>query len=76
MSTALSPSDRRIDKMQENLLPGIRLSIEAHQNIDVDNVILTVPSNMGACEIRIPKERYDPFALIELLDKHSTKGIQ
>ncbi len=30
---------------------------------------------VGTCEMRIPKEKYDPFLLMEILDKHQAGGI-
>ncbi len=39
---------------------------------DPDNVILTVAIRGGATfEMLIPKARYDPFLLMELVDKES-----
>ncbi len=29
---------------------------------------------VGTCEMRIPKEKYDPFLLMEILDKHQAGG--
>jgi hypothetical protein len=54
--------------------PGLRYAVEAHDDDDPDAVILTVAiRGEAACEIRIPKSRYDAFALLELLDKHATR---
>ena len=30
---------------------------------------------VGTCEMRIPKEKYDPFLLMEILDKHQAGGV-
>ena len=30
--------------------------------------------DVGTCEMRIPKEKYDPFLLMEILDKHQAGG--
>ena len=30
---------------------------------------------VGTCEMRIPKEKYDPFLLMKILDKHQAGGI-
>ncbi len=54
--------------------PGLRYAVEAHDDADPDAVILTVAiRGEAACELRIPKSRYDAFALLELLDKHATR---
>ena len=43
---------------------------------DPNNVILAIGiRGVGTCEMRIPKEKYDPFLLMEILDKHQAGGV-
>ena len=38
-------------------------------------VILTLAiRDVGSCEMSIPKEKYDPFLLMEILDRHKSGG--
>lgn len=54
--------------------PGLRYEVEAHDDIDLEAVILTLAiRGEAACELRIPKSRYDAFALMELIEKHTTR---
>ncbi len=71
-----SPADERIDKMAAKLEgdPGLRYAVQSHDEVEPDSVILTVAiRGKGACELRIPKSRYDGFALLELIEKHTTR---
>ncbi len=39
-------------------------------------VILTLAiRDVGTCEMSIPKEKYDPFLLMEILDKQTRSGV-
>lgn len=72
--TAPPPADVRIGKVIDRLHgdPGLRLAVEANIDADPDAVILTLAiRHKGACELRIPKEKYDPFLLLELIKRHS-----
>jgi hypothetical protein len=72
----LTPADARIEKVVDKLHCDLhlRFAAEAHDDIDPDAVILTVAiRDKGACEFRIPKSRYDAFALLELIDRHTTR---
>ena len=43
---------------------------------DPHNVILAIGiRDVGTCEMSIPKEKYDPFLLMEILDRHKTRGL-
>ncbi|MCK9381957.1 MAG: hypothetical protein M0P95_12965 [Sulfuritalea sp.] len=54
--------------------PGLRYAMEAHDDVDLESVILTLAiRGKTACELRIPKSRYDAFALLELIEKHTTR---
>ncbi len=71
-----SPTDGRIEKMIAKLEgdPGLRYAMETHTGADAEAVILTLAiRGKGACELRIPKSRYDAFTLLELIDKHTTR---
>jgi len=63
--------DKVIDKLHGDA--GLRYAMEAHDGIEPDAVILTLAiRDKAACELRIPKSRYDAFALLELIEKHTT----
>ena len=69
-----TPADARIKrvvgKLEED--PGLRFAVEAHIDADPDAVILALAiRDKAACELRIPKEKYDPFLLLELIERHS-----
>ncbi len=71
-----SPADERIEKMIDKLAhdPGLRYAMETHSDVEPDAVILTLAiRGKAACELRIPKSRYDAFALMELIEKHTTR---
>lgn len=70
-----TPADDRIEKVIGKLQadPGLRYAMETHSDAEPEAVILTLAiRNKGACELRIPKSRYDAFALLELIEKHTT----
>jgi len=74
--TARTPADDRMeheaDKLRGN--PGLIYAMTAHDDIEPDAVILTLAiRDKAACELRIPKSRYDAFALLELIEKHTTR---
>lgn len=53
---------------------GLRYAMETHDNAEPEAVILTLAiRGKGACELRIPKSRYDGIALLELIEKHTTQ---
>ena len=71
-----SPADERIEKMLAQLEsdPGLRYAMETHSDIEPNAVLLTLAiRGKGACELRIPKSRYDGIALLELIEKHTTR---
>ena len=52
--------------------PGLRVCVETHDNAEPEAVILTLAiRGKGACELRIPKSRYEGIALLELIEKHT-----
>lgn len=74
--TARTPADDRMGKVIDKLHgePGLRYAMEAHDGIEPDAVILTLAiRDKAACELRIPKSRYDALALLELIEKHTTR---
>jgi len=74
--TDSSPTNERIRKVVTKLEGdhGLRYALETHSDIDPDMVILTVAiRGKGACELRIPKSRYEAFALLELIEKHTNR---
>jgi hypothetical protein len=76
--TARTPADARMEKVIAKLHgdPGLRYAMEVHDDAEVEAVILTLAiRDKAACELRIPKSRYDAFALLELIEKHTTIAI-
>lgn len=54
--------------------PDLRYAMETHDNAEPEAVTLTLAiRGKGACELRIPKSRYDGIALLELIEKHTTR---
>lgn len=52
--------------------PMLNYAIEPHEDVEPDAVLLTVAiRRKGACELRIPKSRYDAFALLDLIERHT-----
>lgn len=51
--------------------PGIRYAVVV-DNPDTDPVILALAiQGVGTCELRIPRAKYDPFLLLDLIERHS-----
>ena len=72
----MTPADARMEKVIAKLQddPRLRYAIEVRDDVDHDAVILTLAiRDKAACELRIPKSRYDAFALLELIEKHTTR---
>jgi len=69
----VTPADERMEKVIGKLQsdPGLRYAMEPHSDVEPDAVILTVAiRGKGACELRIPKAKYDPFLLLDLIKRH------
>lgn len=69
-------SDERIKMMAAQLESdhGLRYAMETHDNAEPEAVILTLAiRGKGACELHIPKSRYDAIALLELIEKYTTQ---
>lgn len=76
--TARTPADDRMEHEANKLRgnPGLAYAMTAHDDIDPDAVILSLAiKGKGSCELRIPKSRYDAFALLELIEKHTTREL-
>ncbi len=72
----VTPADERTAKMVAKLKaePGLIYAMQSHDEVEPDAVILTLAiRGKGTCELRIPKSRYDAFALLELIEKHTTR---
>ena len=71
--TATAADDRIgkvIGKLQAD--PGLRYVMDTH--IEPEAVILSLAiKGEAACELRIPNSRYDGIALLELIEKHTTR---
>ena len=51
--------------------PGIRYAVATDTSADPDAVLLTLAIRGHAtCELRIPHDRYDPFLLLDLIERH------
>lgn len=58
-----------------NAAPGTQRAIYADTDSDPHNVILAVAVRYPAgatCEMRIPKAKYDPWRLLELIERTGT----
>lgn len=69
-------SDERIKMMAAQLERdhGLGYAMETHDNVEPKAVILTLAiRGKGACELHIPKSRYDAIALLELIENHTTR---
>ncbi len=51
--------------------PGIKYALVTDSEIDPQAVLLTLAiRDRATCELRIPREKYDPFLLMTLIDRH------
>lgn len=51
--------------------PGIRYATITDTKAEAEAVILALAiPDVGTCELRIPREKYDPFLLLELIERH------
>ena len=59
-----------------NESPGTPRGIYVDDQIDPDNIVVfvAVRSCMRTCELTIPRERYDPFALLALIERMDISG--
>jgi len=76
VTVCVTSADNRIEKAISKLQadPCLRYAMEVHDDAEPEAVILTLAiRGKGACELRIPKSRYDAFALLELIEKHTTR---
>ncbi|MDP2852084.1 MAG: hypothetical protein Q8O23_01630 [Gallionella sp.] len=72
-----SPADTRLARVIDQLRgdPGLRYAMETHDDVHLESVILTLAiRDKAACELRIPTSRYDAFALLELIEKHTVRA--
>ena len=50
--------------------PGIRYAVVV-DNPDADPVIVALGiRGQATCELRIPREKFDPFLLLDLIERH------
>lgn len=77
--TATDPmtlADARMGKVIDRLRDGtdLRYAMEIRDGADLDRVILTLAiKGQAACELYIPKSRYDAFVLLDLIERHTTR---
>ncbi len=68
--------DNRLDAVIRKLRDegGLLYATEVYDDGESETVILSLAiRDKGACELRIPKSRYDAFKLLELIERHTTK---
>jgi len=64
----------RVAKLEQALRsnPGLHLALGTDVDADLDAVIVSLAiRDKGACELRIPKSKYDAFALLRLIQRHT-----
>ena len=60
---------RVLAMLDEN--PGVRYAALTDTRADPDAVLLTLAiRGRATCELRIPKAKYDPFLLLDLIERH------
>lgn len=60
---------RVLAMLDEN--PAARYAVLTHDTGDAEAVILTLAiRGRATCELRIPRDRYDPFLLLDLIERH------
>ena len=51
--------------------PGVRYAVLTDTEADPEAVILALAiRGVATCELRIPRAKYDPFLLLDLIDRH------
>jgi hypothetical protein len=51
--------------------PGLKRAVVVDEESELDQVILTVAIwGLGTCDVCIPRTRFDPFLLLELVERH------
>ncbi|MEK6212230.1 MAG: hypothetical protein AABM64_18040 [Pseudomonadota bacterium] len=51
--------------------PAIRYAVLTDDRADPEAVILALAiRGRATCELRIPRNRYDPFLMLDIIDKH------
>jgi hypothetical protein len=87
--TALETADLAADTRRQQALsmlaanPDITHAIVSHTEIETDSVIVTLAiRDKATCELRIPKAKYDAFAVLRVIEQHTgptaniTRGIK
>jgi hypothetical protein len=65
--------NKMIDQLGGDLGPGY--AMEAHHDVEPEVVILSLAiQGKAACELRVPKSRYDAFVLLDLIAKHTSRN--
>jgi hypothetical protein len=51
--------------------PSVRYAVLVEEGVDPDAVILTLAiRGVATCELRIPRQKYDPYLLLQLIEQH------
>ena len=73
---ALEPVDRGRELRRQRVLaklkeePGKQRAVIFDTDFDRDSVLCTVAiRDVGTCELRIPRDRYDPWLILEAIDR-------
>lgn len=52
--------------------PGIRYAVVTDADANPEAVILALAiRGVGTCELRIPRQKWDPFLFLEAVERHS-----
>ncbi len=70
-------SDSKMEARRQRVLamletsPGIKYAFIDNMDSDPDPVLLTLAiRGKATCELRIPRDKYEPFLLMTLIDRH------
>ena len=61
-------------KVESMLEGGRKYAVVAGNPADDPVVVSVAIRDLGSFQIEIPKQFYDPFVLLELVEKHTTEG--
>lgn len=54
--------------------PGLRYAVLADTEADPEAVMLALAiRDVGTCELRVPRAKFDPFVLLDLIERHGRK---
>lgn len=81
-ATAETGLDEKAEDRRQRVLaaldakPGITRAMVTDDEAEPDFVIITVAvRGVGTADIKVPRESYDPFRLLELLARHNAEQV-